>query len=158
MTRRSWSRRQPVRSTYKFARRDSGRSREACETTRPGGIIRKEDAAIAKNYLTDELQVLHRIVGLYIEYAELQALQRKPMTMRDWIAKLDELLRISGRELLGHAGTVSAEAAKAKADREYARYRALQDAQPRAIDVEFEKVAKQLQKPAPARAKKRGKT
>lgn len=129
------------------------------QTTRPGGVIRKEDAAVAKNYLTnDELQVLHRIVGLYIEYAELQALQRTPMTMRDWIMKLDELLRISGRNLLGNAGTVSAEAAKAKAEREYARYRALQDVQPRAIDAEFEKVAKQLQKPAPARAKKRGKT
>ena len=52
-------------------------------TTRPGGIVRKEDVAIAKNYLTeDELQVLNRIVNLYIEYAELQALERKPMTMR----------------------------------------------------------------------------
>lgn len=129
------------------------------QTTRPGGVIRKEDAGGAKNYLTDdELQVLHRIVSMYIEYAELQALQRKSMTMRDWIAKLDELLRISGRDLLSNAGTVSAEAAKAKADREYARYRALQDAQPRAIDAEFEKAARQLQKPAPARAKKRGKT
>lgn len=128
------------------------------ETTRPGGIIRKGDAAVAKNYLTnDELQVLHRIVGFYIEYAELQALQRKAMTMRDWITKLDDLLRISGRDVLDHAGKVSAEAAKAKAEREYARYRALQDAQPRAIDAEFEKVTKQLQKPAPVRAKKRGK-
>lgn len=79
------------------------------------------------------------------------------MTMRDWIAKLDELLRVSGRDLLDHAGKVSAEAAQAKAEREYDRYRALQDARPRAIDAEFEKVAKQLQKPAPERAKERGK-
>ena len=52
--------------------------------TRPGGSVRREDAVIAKNYLTeDELQVLNRIVNLYLEYAELQALERKPMTMRD---------------------------------------------------------------------------
>ena len=71
-------------------------------TTRPGGVVRKEDVSIAKNYLTEEeLQVLNRIVNLYIEFAELQALERKPMTMRDWIAKLDEFLRISGRKLRG---------------------------------------------------------
>jgi hypothetical protein len=140
-------------------RADATRPFMGMHTTRPGGVIRKADAAVAKNYLTeDELQVLHRIVGLYIEYAELQALQRKPMTMRDWIAKLDELLRVSGRDLLDHAGKVPADAARAKAEREYDRYRALQDAEPRAIDAEFEKVAKQLQKPVPARAKKRGKT
>jgi len=53
------------------------------QTTRPGGVVRKADAAIAKNYLTEpELQVLHRIVNLYIEFAELQALERKPMTIR----------------------------------------------------------------------------
>ena len=127
------------------------------QTTRPGGIVRKGDAVIAKNYLTEfELQVLHRIVGLYIEYAELQALDRKPMTMGDWITKLDEFLKTSGRQLLDHAGKVSAETAKAKAEQEYARYHALQDSQPHAIDAEFEKVAKQLQKPTPKRGKKGG--
>jgi hypothetical protein len=114
-------------------------------TTRPGGIVRKEDATVAKNYLTEsELQVLNRIVSLYIEYAELQALERRPMAMGDWITKLDEFLRISGRELLDHAGKTSADAARAKAEQEYARYLTLQDAKPRAIDAEFEKVAKQL--------------
>jgi hypothetical protein len=113
--------------------------------TRPGGVIRKDDAAIAKNYLTEEeLQVLNRIVNLYIEYAELQALERQPMTMRDWITKLDEFLKISGRKLLDHAGTISAEAARAKAELEFARYRALLDLQPRAVDAEFEKAAKAL--------------
>jgi len=67
------------------------------EDDAPGGIIRKEDVAIAKNYLNeDELQVLNRIVNLYVEYAELQALERKPMTMRDWITKLDEFLKSRG--------------------------------------------------------------
>ncbi len=57
------------------------------KTTRPGRIIRREDVAIAKNYLTEEeLQALNRIVNLYIEFAELQALDRRPMTMRDWIS------------------------------------------------------------------------
>ena len=123
--------------------------------TRPGGVVRKDDVSIAKNYLTeDELQVLNRIVNLYIEYAELQALERKPMTMRDWITKLDEFLKISGRKLLDHAGKISAETAKAKAELEYARYRALLDAQPRAVDVEFEKAAKELKKlPKPKKPK-----
>ena len=125
------------------------------QMTGPGGTIRKSDASVAKNYLTeDELQVLHRIVNLYIEYAELQALDRRPMTMNDWIAKLDEFIRASGRELLDHAGKVSAETAKTKAEREYDRYQVLQDAHPRAIDAAFEEAAKQLQKPAPRRSKK----
>ena len=125
------------------------------QTTRPGGVIRKADAAIAKNYLTEsELQVLHRIVNMYIEYAELQALERRPMTMRDWITKLDDFLKASGRQLLDHAGTLSAETAKAKAEREYERYHALQDANPRVIDAAFENAAKQLEKPAPKRRKK----
>jgi hypothetical protein len=127
------------------------------QNTRPGGIVRKEDASIAKNYLTEsELAVLHRIVNLYIEYAELQALERSSMTMRDWIAKLDEFLKVSGRPLLDHAGSVSTATAKTKAEAEaeYTRYHALLDAQPRAIDVAFEKVARRLKKPAAPRDKK----
>ena len=125
------------------------------QTTRPGGVVRKADASIAKNYLTEpELQVLHRIVNLYIEFAELQALERKPMSMRDWVDKLDEFLKASGRKLLDHTGTISAEVAKAEADLEYERYKALQDARPRAIDAAFEATAKQLKKPGPTGAKK----
>jgi hypothetical protein len=124
-------------------------------TTRPGGIIRREDVAVAKNYLTEEeLQVLNRIVNLYIEYAELQAMERKPMTMRDWITKLDEFLKVSGRKLLEHAGKISAAAAKTKAEQEYERYRALLDGQPRPVDADFEKAVKELKKlPAPKRTK-----
>ena len=137
------------------ARADATKPFMGMQSTRPGGIVRKEDAAIAKNYLTDsELQVLNRIVSLYIEYAELQALERKPMTMQDWIVKLDEFMKASGRNLLDHAGTVSADAAKTKAEQEYARYHALLDVKPRAIDAEFEKVAKQLKKLAAPKGKK----
>jgi len=136
-------------------RADAAQPFMGLQTTRPGGIVRKQDVAVAKNYLSeDELQVLNRIVNLYIEYAELQALARKPMAMQDWIAKLDDFLKISGRELLDHAGKISAETAKAKAEVEYARYHALRDAQPRAVDADFEKVVKQLKaKPATAAKK-----
>ena len=123
-------------------------------TTRPGGIVRREDVSVAKNYLTEaELRVLNRIVNLYLEYAELQALERKPMTMRDWVAKLDEFLKASGRELLDHAGRVSADAARQRAEAEYERYRALPDSQPRAVDAEFEKVSRGLKKLALPRRK-----
>jgi len=140
-------------------RADGAKPLMGMRTTRPGGLIRRADASIAKNYLTEsELQILHRIVNLYIEFAELQALERRPMTMRDWVTKLDDLLKASGRELLEHNGKISAEAAKAKAESEYERYHALRDAAPRAVDAAFEKVARQLRKPAPTRARKdRGK-
>jgi len=128
-------------------RADAAKPLMGLMTTRPGKIIRREDVSIAKNYLNEtELQTLNRIVNLYIEFAELQALSRKPMTMRNWIGKLDEFLKISGRELLDHAGEISAETAKLKAEMEYDRYRALTDAQPRPVDSDFEQAAKQLQK------------
>ena len=138
------------------ARADAGKPLMGLLTARPGGIVRKEDVSVAKNYLTeDELQVLNRIVNLYLEYAELQALERKPMTMRDWITKLDDFLKASGRELLDHAGEISTEAAKAKAEKEYERYRVLVDAQPRRVDADFEAAVKALKKlPAPSRKKK----
>jgi hypothetical protein len=128
-------------------RADAAQPLMGLATTRPGRIIRREDVSVAKNYLNEaELQTLNRIVNLYIEFAELQALDRKSMMMRNWIEKLDEFLKISGRELLNHAGKISAETARAKAEREYNRYHALADAQPRPVDADFEQAAKQLQK------------
>jgi hypothetical protein len=125
------------------------------KTTRPGNIIHREDVSVAKNYLTEEeLHALNRIVNLYLEFAELQALDRRPMTMRNWLEKLDELLKISGRELLDHAGKISAEMARARAEGEYDRYRALADAQPRLIDAHFEQAAKQVKMlPRPKKSK-----
>lgn len=128
-------------------RADAAKPLMGLMTTRPGKIIHREDVSVAKNYLNEtELQTLNRIVNLYIEFAELQALDRKPMTMRNWIEKLDEFLKISGRELPAHAGKISAETAKLKAEMEYDRYRALTDAQPRPVDADFEQAVKQLQK------------
>lgn len=93
-------------------------------TSWSGGTIRKADVSIAKNYLTvEEIDVLNRVVTAYLELAELQALNRKPMYMRDWISRLDEFLKMTGREILSHAGTVSHEAALAKAQAEYDKYR-----------------------------------
>lgn len=81
-----------------------------------GGPPRKSDAQIAKNYLTeDEIGALNRIVTAYLEFAELQALARKPMTMRGWIAKLDDFLKLGDRDVLTHAGRMSAEVARIKA-------------------------------------------
>ena len=125
-------------------------------TTRPGGRVWKEDATIAKNYLSeDELQVLNRIVNLYLEYAELQALERKPMTMRDWIAKLDDFLRMSGREILTHAGKISQEQAVKKAELEFERHRALHANEPSQVENDFEEAIKKL--PAPKPVKRAGK-
>lgn len=79
-------------------------------TSWSGNRPTKSEAAIAKNYLApDELDILNRIVASYLEFAELQALAQKPMYMSDWAAKLDDFLKLSGRELLTHAGTVSHE-------------------------------------------------
>ena len=139
------------------ARSDAEKPFMGLQTTRPGGIIRKEDVSIAKNYLdAPELETLNRIVTAYIEFAELRALQRKVMTMRDWITKLDEFLKFSEHELLDHAGKISAEQAKTKAEQEYQRYRMFLDTQPRPVDADFEQAIKQLpQSPAPQPRKKK---
>jgi len=84
---------------------------------------RKTDAEIAKNYLNEkELDVLNRIVNMYLEFAELQALNRKPMYMREWIEKLDDFLKLSGRDILTHAGKISHDKALEKAHAEYEQY------------------------------------
>lgn len=141
-----------------YERADAALPFMGLQTTRPGGVVRKEDASVAKNYLSnDELQVLNRIVTLYIEYAELQALTRQPMTMQDWITKLDEFLKITGRQLLDHNGHISAANARAKAELEYASYRKQQDLLPRGVDADFERVAKALKAiPAAKRVKRKG--
>ena len=88
-----------------------------------GPLPRRSDAEVAKNYLNaDEVDTLNRIVSLYLDYAELQAKEHKPMYMSDWIQRLDDFLKLSGKELLQHAGTISAKLAKEKADAEYNKF------------------------------------
>ncbi len=92
-------------------------------TSWSGENIRKSDVSIAKNYLSaEELDTLNRIVTMYLEFAELQALSRKKMYMNDWIAKLDDFLKISERDLLSHAGKISHKNALEKAYKEYEKY------------------------------------
>ncbi len=121
-------------------------------TSWQGAKPTKEEAAIAKNYLTaEELEVLNRIVNAYLEFAELQALNRKPMYMRDWIAKLEDFLRLGDREILTHAGTVSHERALRKAQLEFEKFRLLQLARPSQVEKDFDEAVKKLPKPRKSR-------
>lgn len=105
----------------------------------------KQEAAIAKNYLQPaELDALNRIVSAYLEFAELQALSRKPMTMQAWIAKLDDYLRLSERDILTHAGTVSHASALQKAELEYEKYRNQLLTQSSKAERDFDAAIKQL--------------
>ena len=93
-------------------------------TSWTGAMPKRTDAEVAKNYLSaDELDTLNRIVSLYLDFAELQAKSHQPMYMKDWIQKLDDFLKLSGKELLTHAGRTSAEIAKQKADMEYDKFK-----------------------------------
>lgn len=103
-----------------------------------GTSIRKNEAEIAKNYLSvQELDILNRIVTMYLEFAEMQALSHKPMTMNDWIKKLDDFLKISDRELLTHAGKISNETALNKAHEEYEKFRQKILSQPTQVEEDF---------------------
>ncbi len=103
-----------------------------------GALPRKEDARYAKNYLTaEELDTLNRIVNLYLDFAELQARSKVPMYMADWIQKLDDFLKLSGKELLTHAGNVSAEVARRKAGEEYEKFRSRTALQLSQVELDF---------------------
>ena len=139
------------------ARADAGKPNMGLATW-PGNRLRKTDVAVAKNYLNEkELGDLNLIVSLYLDFAELQARSRRVMTMRDWIAKLDDFMRISDREILTHAGNVSHEAARARAEAEFVKFRRIEDAKPSPVEQHFlaaiEQV-KQLEKGKRAKRKK----
>ena len=94
----------------------------------PDGKIVKADVSVAKNYLSEkEMSYLERIVSLYLDYAELQAERRIPMSMEDWAKRLDGFLEFNGNELLMGPGKVSAEQAKLHAETEFEKYRIIQD-------------------------------
>tara|TARA_R110002051_G_scaffold63132_5_gene114919 strand:+ start:20072 stop:21055 length:984 start_codon:yes stop_codon:yes gene_type:complete len=84
----------------------------------------KKEVEIAKNYLNEkELDVLNRMVTAYLELAELQALNRKPMYMKDWINRLDDFINMTGNEILTHSGTISHQKALEKAHLEYDKFK-----------------------------------
>ena len=84
----------------------------------------KQETETAKNYLDEtELNLLNRMVSAYLELAELQALNRKPMYMNDWIARLDDFITMTGNELLQNAGKISHQQALQKATEEYNKFK-----------------------------------
>lgn len=112
-----------------------------------GGRPRKADVSVAKNYLNeDELRALNLIVAAYLDFAELQAVSRKPMTMQGWIAKLDDFIRISDREILTHAGAISHDSALQKAEGELVKFRTAQDARPQPVDEQFAKAVDEVKR------------
>lgn len=116
-------------------------------TSWSGKSPRKTDAEIAKNYLSaDELNVLNRIVSLYLDFAELQALERKPMYMKDWITRLDDFLRMAARDILSHAGKISHETALEKARAEYVKYQQQLIESLSPVEQHFLEAAKEIEK------------
>ena len=110
-----------------------------------GARIRKADVSIAKNYLSEpELRALGNLVEQYLIFAQSQAERRIPMTMQDWITKLEGFLRLNDREVLTNAGKVSAELAKEHAEREFTEYRRVED---RTLESDFDRAIQQLPPP-----------
>ena len=122
-------------------------------TSWKGGVVRKGDVTIAKNYLQQqEIEELNRIVVMFLDYAEDQAKRRKQVFLKDWETRLDEFLRFNERRLLPDAGNVSREAANEKAIQEYERFgerrRAEIEAQLERDSLkQLEDLAKKLPKP-----------
>ncbi len=104
----------------------------------PDGKIQKFDVVIAKNYLTkEELSAMARIVNVYLDLAELRAEEEVPMTMEDWKEQFEGVLRLSRKEILTNAGTISQKIAEQHALSEFQKYRIRQD---RLYQSDFDKV------------------
>jgi len=94
----------------------------------PQGKILKSDVTIAKNYLNQvEVSQLNRLVGMFIDYAEVRALNRQVMTMKDWLKQVEKFLNYTDQQVLRHAGEISHEMAVARAHGEFEKYRVKQD-------------------------------
>lgn len=107
-------------------------------TSWAGSMPTKPEAEIAKNYLThEEVKSLNRIVSLYLDFAEMQAEEHRPMYMKDWINILDDFLRISRKDILTHASKISAKLAKEKADQEYDKFKERTKNNLSAVEIHF---------------------
>ena len=115
----------------------------------------KAETVITKNYLTpEELNALNRIVTAFLELAEVQALNRQPMYMSDWLTRVDDFMRLGGRDILTHAGRISHEQAVRKAELEYEEYHQAQLALPSKVELDFDSAVKELKKlPKPKKPK-----
>ncbi|MDD5596468.1 MAG: virulence RhuM family protein [Victivallaceae bacterium] len=119
-----------------------------------GSYIRKSETQIAKNYLNErELDVLNRIVTLYLDFAELQAIERNVMTMRDWVEKLDSFLKLSGRDILKHAGKISHSMALERANKEYEKFRIKKLSEPTEVEKHFIEAEKEIKQIAASKKK-----
>ena len=113
-----------------YHRADSEKEHMGLQTWKdsPNGKIQRFDVVVAKNYLTeDELSAMARIVNAYLDLAELRAEEQIPMTMEDWAEQFEGILRLSKKEILTHAGTISAKIAEQHAMSEFEKYRIRQD-------------------------------
>ena len=113
-----------------YRRADSSKENMGLTTWKdaPNGKIQKFDVVIAKNYLTqEELSAMARIVNAYLDLAELRAEEQVPMTMEDWAEQFEGVLRLSRKEILTNAGSVSAKIAEQHALSEFEKYRIVQD-------------------------------
>ena len=121
-----------------------------------GTKVRKEDVAIAKNYLSEpELAALNNLVEQYLIFAEGQAMRRIVMHMRDWIAKLDGFLHLNDRDILSHAGRISHEMTVLHAETQFDAFH-LQHLKKDATRVnDFERTIRRLPKSKPARRRKK---
>jgi hypothetical protein len=120
----------------------------------PGGRILKSDVTVAKNYLQEsEIKALERIVGMYLDYAENQASRQIPMSMADWVSKLDAFLKFNEYDVLSNAGKVSHEVAKQLAEKHYETFNKVQD---RSFESDFERTTQKVlaQKKSTAKAKR----
>ena len=110
----------------------------------PQGKILKTDVSVAKNYLKEkELRELNRIVTMYLDFAELQAERQVPMKMTDWVARLDAFLQFNEYNVLKDAGKISATIAKQLAEKEYNKFRVVQD---KNFESDFDKEVKRITK------------
>ena len=127
-------------------------------TSWTGSRPHKADVAVAKNYLTlEEIEALNLIVSMYLDFAELQARSRKPMYMRDWIAKLDDFLRVSERSILSHAGRVTHEAALSHAEAEFEKWRQITLSEPSPVEKHFQDAIEKVKQLKAGQASKRKK-
>ena len=111
-----------------------------------GEKVRKKDVGIAKNYLNkDELKTLNNLVEQYLLFAEGQAIQKKPMYMKDWTKKLDSFLKLNEKNILSHAGQITHETAKELAELEYDKFHTKRIKQEDRQDSAFDKLTKQIE-------------
>jgi len=113
-----------------FERADSGKPFMGLTTWKgsPKGKVLKSDVTVAKNYLNqEEVSKLNRLVAMFIDFAELRALDRQVMTMKDWLKQVERFLNFTDQQILANAGKISHDMAIAKAHDEYGKFRLKQD-------------------------------